>query len=290
MLVAPVRYIAVDWSGAAQVAAQRKHIVAAELCEGRISLSLGRTRDELAGWLIERAALDERLVVGLDFAFSYPAWFLRELGSMNVVDFWKLLTQRGETWLSSCSPPFWGRPRQPCPPGHRAETWRGDRQTERASESRLPSSPFQIGGAGAVGTGSLRGIPQLLTLREAGFSIWPFDPLRLPLVMEIYPRSFTGPVCKSSRSERERFLRTSFPTNLDRSIVLTPEDSALAAASEDAFDALCSVVGLERQQEEICQLDCAADAESLLEGAIFPGRALTSSTEQERRHRGSRKT
>ena len=36
-----------------------------------------------------------------------------------------------------------------------------------------PKSTFQIGGAGAVGTGSLRGMPHLLTLREAGCAVWP---------------------------------------------------------------------------------------------------------------------
>src|ERR1035438_6219537 len=38
-----------------------------------------------------------------------------------------------------------------------------------------PKSPFQIGGAGAVGTGTLRGIPELERLHEAGFRVWPFE-------------------------------------------------------------------------------------------------------------------
>ena len=34
----------------------------------------------------------------------------------------------------------------------------------------------------------------LRELQDAGFSVWPFDPPRLPLVVEIYPRWLTGPV------------------------------------------------------------------------------------------------
>jgi hypothetical protein len=48
---------------------------------------------------------------------------------------------------------------------------------------------FQIGGAGAVGTDSVRGTPHLLTLAKAGFSIWPFDPPHHLMVIEIYPRA-----------------------------------------------------------------------------------------------------
>ena len=38
-----------------------------------------------------------------------------------------------------------------------------------------PKSVFQVGGAGSVGTASLRGFAVLLRLREAGFRVWPFD-------------------------------------------------------------------------------------------------------------------
>ena len=57
---------------------------------------------------------------------------------------------------------------------------------------------FQIGGAGAVGTGSIRGMPHLLTLADSGFTIWPFVSGGLPTVVEIYPRALTGPVNKGS--------------------------------------------------------------------------------------------
>jgi catechol 2,3-dioxygenase-like lactoylglutathione lyase family enzyme len=64
---------------------------------------------------------------------------------------------------------------------------------------------FQIGGAGAVGTGSLRGMQHLADLAHAGFSIWPFDRPGWPLAVEIYPRLFTPGVVKSRhRARRHR--------------------------------------------------------------------------------------
>ena len=61
-----------------------------------------------------------------------------------------------------------------------------------------PKSPFQIGGSGSVGTGSLRAMPFLLRLREAGFRVWPFEDAALdakrpqPLLVEMYTRLLTG--------------------------------------------------------------------------------------------------
>ncbi len=65
---------------------------------------------------------------------------------------------------------------------------------------------FQIGGAGSVGTASIRGMNVLLALRSAGFAVWPFDPPSGPTVIEIYPRVLTGPVRKSSAEERQTYL------------------------------------------------------------------------------------
>src|SRR5271170_6205085 len=72
-----------------------------------------------------------------------------------------------------------------------------------------PKSVFQIGGAGGVGTASLRGMPGLLGLRDAGFRIWPYDEpdvKRAPLVVEIYTRLMTGAVNKSSEVARTAYL------------------------------------------------------------------------------------
>jgi hypothetical protein len=131
-----------------------------------------------------------------------------------------------------------------------------------------PKSPFQIGGAGAVGTGSLRGIPLLARLRAAGFSVWPFDEPRLPLLVEIYPRLLTGAVKKKNAEARRLYLRARRKNDALFADV-TGEAMREAAASEDAFDALVSVVEMARRRETFAGLRRAADAETLLEGDVW---------------------
>ncbi len=138
------------------------------------------------------------MVVGFDFSFSYPAWFLRELGIGSAPEFWRLVADgQGERWLHrDCEDGrFWGRvgslrhgkkPAEFCGEHahrmlRRAETVLKVRAeiADPLAAARIagiaPKSVFQIGGAGAVGTASLRGMPGLLRLREAGFRIWPYD-------------------------------------------------------------------------------------------------------------------
>ena len=145
---------------------------------------------------------------------------------------WQLAAREGETWLSDCAPPFWGRPGRPRPslPEHLR---RAERSLSVGGISA--KSTFQVGGAGAVGTGSIRGMPHLRQLREAGFSIWPFDPPSPWTVLEIYPRLCTGPVNKSNPEQRARYL--------EKSPWAIPERFAASmAGSEDAFDAAISAL------------------------------------------------
>jgi len=121
---------------------------------------------------------------------------------------------------------------------------------------------FQIGGAGAVGTGSIRGMPILKTLREAGFSIWPFNPPGWPIVVEIYPRALTGPVNKSSRDARRTNLRTNFAK-------LSKRFLPVASSCEDAFDAVVSALVMHRRIDDLANLSQATDPCELLEGKIW---------------------
>ena len=47
--------------------------------------------------------------VGLDFAFSVPAWYLHALGVAGAPELWDAAAVDGESWLSACQAPFWGR-------------------------------------------------------------------------------------------------------------------------------------------------------------------------------------
>ena len=154
---------------------------------------MGR-RLHLFAHLVELADREE-IAVGLDFSFSLPAWFLDQLGVHDGPELWEVVARDGESWLRECAPPFWdgagrGRPVQ-----------QDLRDTERAVAGFAgvsPKSTFQIGGAGSVGTASLRGMPLLSRLRAAGFAVWPFDDPAWPMVLEVWPRLFTGPVVKSN--------------------------------------------------------------------------------------------
>jgi hypothetical protein len=290
------RVVAVDWSGRVDVAGQRRHIWAgvwtASADGGRFTLEAGRTREELIGWLVEMARETPRMVVGFDFSFSYPAWFLEELGIASALEFWRVVADgQGERWLHrDCEDGrFWGKPKKKpaefCGEhGHRmlrrAETGLKVRAliadpVQAAKVAGIaPKSVFQIGGAGAVGTASLRGIPYLLKLREAGFAVWPFDTPALersPMVVEIYTRLMTGAVNKSSESARTEYLakkrkESALYAGLSRGVL------AKAKWSEDAFDALVSAMVMVEHRGEFAGLRATKDEVLLLEGNTWrPG-------------------
>ena len=254
------RVIAIDWSGA-KTGARRK-IWLAEARAGRLTrLESGRDGREVVEHLIADARGD--VVVGLDFAFSFPRWFAEDQGAPPIEELWTLVAERGEEWLRRCPNPFWGRP------GKRKPDWKNPSCHFRLTEQRAPklkgSSPksvFQIGGGGAVGTGSIRGMPHLAKLRKEGFSIWPFHEVQARLVIEIYPRLLTGPVNRSDFDERQKYLADGCPEIGDAL-------ACKAASSEDAFDAAVSAVVMSRHIDEISTLTKSHDPTKLIEGRIW---------------------
>jgi hypothetical protein len=150
----------------------------------------------------------------------------------------------------------------------------GDPDRAAKVKGITPKSPFQIGGAGSVGTGSLRAMPFLLRLREAGFRVWPFESSRLaiakpqPLLVEMYTRLLTGAVAKSNEGARARYLAAkkktdAMYTGLSRVVVRQ------ALSSEDAFDALVSVLEMVRWREEFLRLKATKDDVLRLEGITW---------------------
>jgi len=244
--------------------------------------------------------------VSLDCCFSYPAWFLAEHGCANVFDFWRhVAAGYGERWLGTeCAEAerdlrFWGkphkRPMEFCGEGYRTmmrwTDWEnkieqglegGDPERAAKMKGITPKSPFQIGGNGSVGTGSLRAMPWLERLHEAGFRIWPFEDAALtsrpegreahPLLVEMYTRLLTGAVKKSNEVARRVYLgsrRRAEPGlygGLGRAVL------AKAHSSEDAFDALVCCMEMVRHNQEFAGLRATKDAELRLEGITWrPG-------------------
>jgi hypothetical protein len=181
-----LRILAVDWSGNASRSAARRAIWIGDARNGDVERLSGLDRDETVDFLLAEARREPHLVVGLDFAFGLPEWFARARGAETARDVWRLVEQEGEAWLRDPQPPFW---RLKKPSFEHSEFRRTER--EHAAPGIQPKSVFQLGGAGHVGTASLRGMPYLLRLQRT-FAIWPFDVPRLPLIVEIYPRLFTA--------------------------------------------------------------------------------------------------
>ena len=295
------RVVGIDWSGRVDAAGQRRHIWAGVWTRdagGKVSVRLeaGRTREEIAEWLIELACETPRMVVGFDFCFSFPAWFVRdEHGMGSGPEFWERVVREGhgERWLARGAEDrrFWGKPGV----GHRgarpaefsgehlhrmmratdidckmiAEIPEAERQAR--VKGITPKSVFQIGGSGSVGTASLRGFPVLLRLREAGFRVWPFDAPELagkrvgPLVVEMYTRLNTGAVHKSNAGARAAYLvkkrrEDSAYAGLSRTVMQR------ARAGEDAFDALVSTMVMVERRETFATLPKPRDPLHGIEG------------------------
>ena len=297
--------MAVDWSGD-KGPGQRKKIWAGvwtrsakgRVAGGIVTLESGRTREELTAWLLEMAAETPALVVSMDCCFSYPAWFLREHGCKTVFEFWRhVAAGHGEQWLgTTCTEAerdlrFWGRPhKRPevfCGAGYPTMMRRTDMENkveqaleggdpERAAKMRgiTPKSPFQIGGSGSVGTGSLRAMEWLLRLWEGGFRVWPFEDADAgqPLLVEMYTRLLTGAVKKSNAEARKAYLAAKKQTDAALYAGLSRGVVKKALGSEDGFDSLVCCLEMVRWQEEFAGLRMTEDADLLLEGITWrPG-------------------
>ena len=244
--------VAVDWSGAK--GGGRRDIAVAVSEHGALqAIHTGLNRDEVAEWLPARArelghAGGEAvpMVVGLDFAFSFPLWFLRHQGLPPPPALWDVIAACGEEWLTGEAPwPFWGRSgdRKRIDVGAERALRVTDRDAARR-ERIAPKSVFQLVGSGQVGPGSIRGMPILARLYRSGFRVWPFATFSQggPLAVEMYPRLLTGAVTKRNRASREAHLP-----------LYGPQPPALleqAASTEHAFDAACSALVMDRFHDE----------------------------------------
>lgn len=258
----PTRIIAIDWSGAKEKAERKIWLAEATPGDRPVisRLENGRDRTAIVNHLIELAAEAGGLIVGLDFAFSLPSWFLVERGLRSAPELWELVDREGEQWLAECEPPFWGRSGKLCPTGQE-QYRRTDRKVPTVGSSR-PKSVFQINGNGAVGTGSLRGMPILKRLRSSGFTTWPFDAPGRHVLVEIYPRLLTGVVNKGDAVARDAYLRRHYPW-------LDTEVRVRATCSDDAFDATVSALVMARHHAELTALTALPDEIDQREGRIW---------------------
>ena len=155
-----------------------------------MALETGRGRPATTARLVELAVEEPETVIGLDFSFSAPSWFLDAHRMRAAAELWRWAAAglaRDPGFVRALGPPFWGPGIRPRP--------RADGPALRRTEEVLgrpgarPSSFFRLSGPGSVGAQSLTGMPELMSLCDVGVSIWPFDPPRLPVAVEVFPRA-----------------------------------------------------------------------------------------------------
>lgn len=254
-----MKVIALDWSGA------KGRLTGLWIAEadgaGLSRLEPLPSREQAEREILKACEKDRDTVIGLDFCFSMPAWFIGKCRASSIDEFWSVVERRGEQWLAACEPPFWGKPGKKHPGPGKPQYRRTEREVGELV-GRSPKSVFQVGGAGAVGTGSIRGMPVLRRLRAAGIRIWPFDSGTGPTALEIYPRIFCGKANVSDPEVRRAlFLKAwpAAPASFIRKIV----------ESADAFDAAISALGMARHAQRLAGLPAARDPTGRLEGAIW---------------------
>ena len=171
--------------------------------------------DALAARIEAALAAGERLLIGFDFPFGYPAGFARAVtGSDDPLMLWADLAARlpasedgrkrieVAAELNSLFPgegPFWfdpfGKGTVPMrkPADFPVPEWRA-----AEAEAKGAFSCWQLGGAGSVGSQALTGIATLERLRQrfAGqVAVWPFEALDAPVAfVEIWPSLIAGDV------------------------------------------------------------------------------------------------
>jgi precorrin-8X/cobalt-precorrin-8 methylmutase len=211
------QYIAVDWSANNAPKFGRDSIWAATSygeAKTTETVNLG-TRRQAEQWLLQQLAVAvqgrERVLVGFDFPYGYPAGFASALGlsDQSWKGVWSYLTSNVRDDDRNHSnrfavaaainqrlgpdAPFWGRPAsQPIEhlPATRDVTYRGKHtgglSEWRAVEDQLhaagkhPQSVWKLAYAGSVGSQALLGIPVVHRLRwDSGLRdvsvVWPFE-------------------------------------------------------------------------------------------------------------------
>jgi len=211
-------FVIIDWSAANQPNTGRDSIWICAVDRDGVQRLIENPRTRhgaknlLGGLLSEATARGERVLLGFDFPFGYPAGFAQRLG-LNTSPPWRAvwdeiagclkdaennkndrLTVAADfnRRISNGSFPFWG-----CPVGFTHEflgpKHHNDHQVKGLAEKRLidcwmvGAQPcWKLAYTGSVGSQSLTGIPVVRALRDdpgwaEGARIWPFETgLRLP--------------------------------------------------------------------------------------------------------------
>ncbi len=209
----------VDWSAANSRTTGADSIWVAELIGSKKNIENFSTREETYDYLIDiisKAKEKQRLLIGLDFAFSYPMDSYDGFGCHDRAELWDLISKEikddsdnennrfdASSNLNMNFPnnegPFWGRPRGKKHKGkypnlynRRPKKYGRDLPREKRCIDILANgkSVWNVYNPGSVGSQTLMGIYYLQRLKERkDCIIWPFDELddTKHVITEIYP-------------------------------------------------------------------------------------------------------
>jgi hypothetical protein len=182
--------------------------------EGRFS------RQELAEWLRAKLVEEERVIVGLDHAFSFPLSYMHRHGLETWEAFLRDFEEHWPTHTLSVKELLPGLSRL------------GDADEQRLS-ARWTASPrgvFQFDLQDNTARDTHAGIPWLSYLRRAGERVhfWPFDGFAVPdgksVVAEVRPARLTNRYAREGldRQEAEAFAICAWLQDRDRLDLLRP--------------------------------------------------------------------
>ena len=212
--------------------------------------------------------------MGLDFAFSWPRWYLEARGLAAAVDAWAHAAALAGRPARELPRPFWGAGVRPL-----ADAGLDGRPRLRLTEATPDAlaagarSTFQAGGAGTVGLQSIRGMPFLAALRRAGVAIWPFDrpDAARPLAVEIFPRMIARRLAPPGRARGAAFRAGVLAALPPAALGGLPGARDRMLGNQDAFDAAVSAIVLSR--DPAAGLTAPAGEPVLREGWIWGARA-----------------
>lgn len=174
--------------------------------------------DRLTALVEDALTRNQRLLIGADFAFGYPRGFARALtGQDNALALWQQLADRLQDDARNRSNrlevaaeinrglpglgPFWFNPTKTDLPGlprkGTARHGHGFTDLRGTDRTRGAQSVWKLGGAGAVGSQVLTGLPVLWRLRAAfpgRIAAWPFEPPAPVTLAEVFPSLLAAPV------------------------------------------------------------------------------------------------
>jgi hypothetical protein len=199
----------------------------------------------LQALVAETLAAGQRLLIGADFAFGYPAGFARALtGQAGALSVWDWLdaritdddrnrsnrfavAARANAALPGLGP-FWFNPTREELPDlpHKGTARHGHGWPEHRlcdAQAKGAQSVWKLGGAGAVGSQSLTGLPRLNQLRHrfrGAVAVWPFEAPTTPIVLaEVFPSLLAPRVAAATGMVRD----AAQVTLLSRALAAQPE-------------------------------------------------------------------